>query len=1052
MKRLLLLIPVLFATLVMSGAAHAAAWSLTDTLPDPASNGPEIYLDIAKSGCGIRLDAPISYTKAYYANGTVDFKVNIIDGDYGADGASVDYGGWGGNVNRDAVYDLYPLDANGNIQGGKAPGGAASAVAGRTNATGDAVSRHLGNEMPTSGFEVNLTAENRQPTQRITSLGLYGVLIVAYWYNNSFCGRINGYKLQAIGTTGGKGGAGKYAYMGYVASFDDPFQNGTGSYPQAVGAMPLSLSGKKTIDFKSGVPCDFETNPAYNNTLHLRWQDADAGSRPGSSPANAGIGFTITQYRTDAGGNLVQVAAFSITDPADNFALGGNGEFRDLAFTRAGGGTYTAALSGSNIPGSIDVTGTIVAQSGVQIAIQNNDKFEWKWTQVLVDNHLQLWAPFDTIFGFINCTPARNDSICSWSGGIPGSVPAGSTFNAGITMQNSGTTTWTPGPAGVVNSYLLGTAQPHDNTIWGPSRYGLPFAVGPGGSVTFNATFTAPTAPGDYPFAFQMLQEGVEWFGGTCFTTITVSAINKASCSVIFTDRASYGAGDTINAVVQFFNSGSKDWWSGANYHMGEIDGVGWVPGARVWMQPNGYGNPTPEWVRPGQYATFSFAVTAPATQGTYPFSWQMVQDGVEWITGVNPVCSLNIPVTQPFQYTLDESSSSAVWGDPTYPVGNLDLTSGTINMTFLINPRAVALAFARTGDAYNLAPYLFGGGGSVAQSGTWGPGPWNGQPGIAPGGGASYYVRYNVPRTTPDGTVFCVYSGITPHASFDGGQLLSNILCYTIANPRYPYLTTSQGDVHAGAAPTCTLPGSTPNNIKGVTVLNQGSVGQFIVSAGGTITDFSSGGVQGSSGQSLPGYGTICRPDLIARAQQYRTDYGSVDPGASFAPTAYVPGTLASRLLYHVGPVTLQAGTISGRYSLVVIGDLTINGNLSYDGTPRALVDLPSLGIIVTGNVYISPGVTTMVGAVFANGTIDTCSPYQATNCNNSLFLDGSMYAKSFNFKRTGNGIQGGVDQGFAENIHGSTRLYIAPPPGFKDLAPIQSQSQAPNEKPPSY
>jgi hypothetical protein len=90
----------------------------------------------------------------------------------------------------------------------------------------------------------------------------------------------------------------------------------------------------------------------------------------------------------------------------------------------------------------------------------------------------------------------------------PTHVYADSTFDVSLTFKNTGTTTWSS-----QDNYALGSQNPQDNTTWGISRIQLPHDVAPNEEVTITATLTAPSTPGTYNFQWQMLQDGVEWFG-----------------------------------------------------------------------------------------------------------------------------------------------------------------------------------------------------------------------------------------------------------------------------------------------------------------------------------------------------------------------------------------------------------------------------------------------------------------------------------------------------------------------------------------------------------
>jgi len=95
-------------------------------------------------------------------------------------------------------------------------------------------------------------------------------------------------------------------------------------------------------------------------------------------------------------------------------------------------------------------------------------------------------------------------------------------------FKNTGTTTWE-----MANLYRLGAQLPEDNIIWGSNRINLPNDVVPNNQVTINFTFTAPNQIGAYYFQWQMVQDGVEWFGEKSIQVIipVVSDINDSLMS-----------------------------------------------------------------------------------------------------------------------------------------------------------------------------------------------------------------------------------------------------------------------------------------------------------------------------------------------------------------------------------------------------------------------------------------------------------------------------------------------------------------------------------------
>ncbi|MEW6127262.1 MAG: NBR1-Ig-like domain-containing protein [Acidobacteriota bacterium] len=90
----------------------------------------------------------------------------------------------------------------------------------------------------------------------------------------------------------------------------------------------------------------------------------------------------------------------------------------------------------------------------------------------------------------------------------PTTVVIGQTFGITIRMRNMGTTTWT-----LQNGYKLASQNPPDNLIWGVSRVNLPVTVGEGEETTFVFNIRAPLTVGTYNLQWQMIQEGVGYFG-----------------------------------------------------------------------------------------------------------------------------------------------------------------------------------------------------------------------------------------------------------------------------------------------------------------------------------------------------------------------------------------------------------------------------------------------------------------------------------------------------------------------------------------------------------
>ncbi|MBP9867200.1 MAG: InlB B-repeat-containing protein, partial [Candidatus Pacebacteria bacterium] len=111
-----------------------------------------------------------------------------------------------------------------------------------------------------------------------------------------------------------------------------------------------------------------------------------------------------------------------------------------------------------------------------------------------------------------------NDSICDFSS-PPTDLTPGQTFSLNISMINSGQSTWKTG-----HNFNLGSQNGHDNMTWGTNRMSLvSSSVSPANFGSFNGNFTAPSTPGVYTFDWKTVQDGMEWFGGTCSRNVAVN-------------------------------------------------------------------------------------------------------------------------------------------------------------------------------------------------------------------------------------------------------------------------------------------------------------------------------------------------------------------------------------------------------------------------------------------------------------------------------------------------------------------------------------------------
>jgi Ig-like domain from next to BRCA1 gene len=181
--------------------------------------------------------------------------------------------------------------------------------------------------------------------------------------------------------------------------------------------------------------------------------------------------------------------------------------------------------------------------------------------------------------------------------------------------------------------------------VWGLYRVALPAAVAPNQEVTFNFTITAPVTAANYNFQWRVVQDYVEWFGDySANVQVAVSGgagngANAAECTWQNVP-SSMVAGQSYALSVKMLNTGSSTWTTASHYNLGSANDNGAWGLYRVGL---------PSSIAPGQEATFTFTVTAPATPGAYNFQWRMVQDYVEWFgdTSTNVAVTVSAPASQ---------------------------------------------------------------------------------------------------------------------------------------------------------------------------------------------------------------------------------------------------------------------------------------------------------------------------------------------------------------------------------------------------------------------
>lgn len=291
------------------------------------------------------------------------------------------------------------------------------------------------------------------------------------------------------------------------------------------------------------------------------------------------------------------------------------------------------------------------------------------------------------------------------------------------------------------------------------------------------------------------------------------------------------------------------------------------------------------------------------------------------------------------------------------------------------------------------------------------------------------------------------------------------------------PYLRTYGNDVAVGGKfrdnqnpdDNCSIE-SLPNDKAGILAFANrspwsGASSQLASFALGEIYEFNSAGNQAATGvASEPPKGLTIgnyyepAAEYGGRGGQYRCipDYFDIT-SSTFSSGPSVSGNVNVGRSGYYKPnsgVANITGTVTGRYVVVVDGDAYIGSNIAYDnqssftaGTAR------SLYLIVKGDIYIGPGVTSLSGVYIAQpknedgsgggGTIYTCANNRSfvpkadldTTCANQLVVNGAFAAQDVKFLRTRGTLRSATaneDAGsanIAEVFKSGGALYMAAP-----------------------
>ena len=249
--------------------------------------------------------------------------------------------------------------------------------------------------------------------------------------------------------------------------------------PSAVGSGSGTITPNTPQTVNTGSTTSFNMNPSASSSL--------AGVL-GSCPYGALNGNNYTTGPITA--NCTVVANFSLNSYTVTGTAGSNGTISPASNVVNYGSTTTFTVT----PNS----GYTASASGC-----GGSLFGTTYTTGIITGNCTVTASFS--LNSVNDASFVSQSVAT-------TMNTNATQNVSVTMKNIGTTTWT-----AANSYRLGSQNPQDNTTWQVARVLLAGgdSIAPNQSKTFSFTITAPATPGTYHFQWKMVQDGVQWFGGS---------------------------------------------------------------------------------------------------------------------------------------------------------------------------------------------------------------------------------------------------------------------------------------------------------------------------------------------------------------------------------------------------------------------------------------------------------------------------------------------------------------------------------------------------------
>ena len=229
--------------------------------------------------------------------------------------------------------------------------------------------------------------------------------------------------------------------------------------------------------------------------------------------------------------------------------------------------------------------------------------------------------------------PARIDGdtySALYQSGAGALAASGATVNIPVTLTNTGTATWSPAGANpVALAYHLYDSQGR-LLVWDGARASIGSTMGPGQARTMTLAVRAPAAPGEVTIAVDLVREGVAWFSSMGSLPATVALRIPGAYLGIDMPQTAW-AQAYVTGQIRVTNVTSTTWRAGGvnpvrlSYHAYAQDGA-----LLVW---DGERSALPFDVAPGASVAVTAAIRAPAVGGDDVIAWDLVEEGVAWLS-----------------------------------------------------------------------------------------------------------------------------------------------------------------------------------------------------------------------------------------------------------------------------------------------------------------------------------------------------------------------------------------------------------------------------------